>query len=87
MTIWQKDEPAGPITDAANQIRDRLSGAVEANRRALQVVAMKVKEHGRKAIAAELGAEDAADLQRVYGILKAGLADIDPEIDTADLPE
>lgn len=87
MAIWQKPAPGGPAAQAAAQIRHRLVGAVETTRRALEVTAMLVAKHGRPAIAEELGAHDAVDLKRVYGILKAGLADIDPAIVTVDLPE
>ena len=87
MTIWTADEPATPVAAAANQIRNRLSAAIETSRRALEVTVMLVKKHGKQEIAAELGEADATDMQRVYAILKAGLGEIGPALVIEDLPE
>lgn len=71
--------------EGALRIRHHIRQAVMQIEHSLQNVNHVVQEHGRQAIADELGA-DAAELQAVYSKLKACLKDIDDTREVPDLP-
>ena len=72
MSLIDVPEPQSSITDIANDIRRHLASVVSlADARLLQIRNL-VRDHGRSAVAAELG-DDAADMLTVYTKLKEAI--------------
>jgi len=84
MTLIDVPQPTPTITEFANQIRSKISQVVNLADIRLQEIHNLVKEHGRSAIAAELGS-DAADMLTVYTKLKEAV-EAAKEIEVDDLP-
>ena len=84
MAIVDIPQEAETITDVANNIREHLSSVISLAEVRLTQIRNLVRDHGRSAIAAELG-DDAADLLTVYTKLKEAI-EVAKEITVEDLP-
>lgn len=85
MPLLDQVLPQPTAAEGAVRIRHAMRQAVMQIEHSLQNVNQTVREHGRQAIAAELG-PDATELQTVYNKLKTCLQDIDASRDVPDLP-
>ena len=84
MSLIDVPVPQSSITDIANEIRGHLGSVVSlADARLLQIRNL-VRDHGRSAIAAELGS-DAAAMLTVYTKLKEAI-ETARQIEVEDLP-
>ena len=84
MALTDITVPQATITDVANDIRAKIAQIVSLADIRLHEIRNIVREHGRPAIAAELGA-DAAAMLTVYTKLKEAV-EVAKEIEVDDLP-
>ena len=84
MSLVDVPAPTETITDVANDVRAKLGQVVSLGVIRLQEIRTLVDEHGRAAIAAELGS-DAAAMLTVYTKLKEAI-EIAKETTVEDLP-
>ena len=84
MALINIEIPEPTITDVANDIRQMLASVVNLADIRLQNIRTIVRDHGRAAIAAELGS-DAAAMLTVYAKLKEAI-EAAKQITVEDLP-